>query len=288
VDSSIFDQPIDASMSAEQADRLLEERLGVHVPAARTLSEEVVADLDAHRHGVGWWAPHPDDKRRIFISDYLVQLVWSFPQNLVEAALHLMEVETNQERSSDRSKHVVVLKGVDASGPQLAVRMPPRTSVRELLPGRLVDLHVAGMFRALGSALDTLSGIIVAVGAFEQRIITVDFGQLLERLRRPIAPTPGGQLQGRIKAVVEDSIRTAGPTGWMNWTIEYRNTLVHRGRRLQLNTLVQDTGPSILDANGGPDLACSQHHASGTRSEEFGPSGLLWSELATKSAVERP
>lgn len=243
MDQSVFDEGIDAGASAEEADRLLEARLGVQVPSVRTLADEVLSDLDTHVHGVGWWAPHPDDKRRIFISDYLVQLLWSCPQNLVEAALHLIEVETNHERVCDQLKHVV--------GRELKVRMPPKTSLRELLPGRLVDMHTAGVFRALGSALDTLSGLVVAVGAFEQKIITMDFDKLF---KRPIALTPGGQLQERIKTVVEDSVRAAGPTGWLSWTTEYRNMLVHRGRRLQLGSLVPDAGPPVLDASGTPIL----------------------------------
>jgi hypothetical protein len=253
VDSD-FDYPIDASLSAEETDRLLEERLGTYVPAARTISTEVFADLDSHKHGIGWWAPHPDDKRRIFLSDYLAQLVVSFPVNLVEAALHMREVEVNQEESSAQVRHAVVHTGVDASGPKLSVRMPPRTSLRELLPNRLFDLHVAGMFRALGSALDTLAGIAVVVGAFPQKVITADFRKLLDHLKKPLPPTPGGELQELIKVAIQDSVRSAGPDGWMDWTIEYRNMLVHRGRRLQLRTLAQDHGPTILDGQGFPIL----------------------------------
>jgi hypothetical protein len=243
VDQSAFDHPIHAGASAEEADRLLEARLDVQVPSVRTLADQVLGDLDAQLHGIGWWAPHLDDKRRIFLSDYLVQLMWSFPQNLVEAALHLFEVETNHERVCDQIKHAV--------GPDLKVRMAPKTSLRELLPGRLVDLHAAGVFRALGSALDTLAGIVVAVGAFEQKIITMDFDKLF---KKAIPTSPGGQLQGRIKTVVEDSVRAAGPPGWLGWTTEYRNMLVHRGRRLQLGSLVPDAGPSVLNASGTPIL----------------------------------
>lgn len=253
---SIFDYPIDAALSAEEADRVLEERLGIDVPAARTMSAEILADLDSQTHGVGWWAPYPDDKRRIFISDYLAQLMVSFPLNLAEAALHLLEVERNQDESSAQIRHAVVLGGVNVRGSQYRVRMPPRTSLRDLLPNRLLDLHVAGMFRALGSALDTLAAIVVVVGAFPQKVITVDFRKLLDHLQKPMPATPGGQLQDRIRATIQGSVQSAGPVGWMDWAIDYRNMLVHRGRRLQLRTLTPDSGPAILDGRGSPILRC--------------------------------
>ena len=45
--------------------------VGVLIPAVITLYDEILGDLDPDRLGVGWWAPHPDEARRILISDHL-------------------------------------------------------------------------------------------------------------------------------------------------------------------------------------------------------------------------
>jgi hypothetical protein len=57
----------------EAAARHLEEVLGLNLTTVRELAAELRGDLDPNRLGIGWWSPHPDDKRRILISDYLVQ-----------------------------------------------------------------------------------------------------------------------------------------------------------------------------------------------------------------------
>ena len=106
-----FDQAINAA-NADDGERLFGERAGVHVADLHELTREITNDLDANRFGIGWWAPYPDDKRRIFISDYLLQCTHSVARNAVEAALHMLEGKAAHDASSERMAHAVRLRRV--------------------------------------------------------------------------------------------------------------------------------------------------------------------------------
>jgi hypothetical protein len=106
----------------------------------------------------------------------------------------------------------------------------------------------------MGSTLDTLAGVVIGVGAFEERILKIGFRDLLAHFKKPLPSTPGGHLQEQLKTAIENAIASAGPDGWLDWAIDYRNMLVHKGRRVNLHTIVQDGAPALVDATGVPIL----------------------------------
>jgi hypothetical protein len=67
--------------------------LRVVLPGVRELQQEVSADLDERKFGVGWWAPYPGTSRRILISDHLLLCVGTIETNLVEAQLRRRPVD---------------------------------------------------------------------------------------------------------------------------------------------------------------------------------------------------
>lgn len=249
---STFDQPI-APTDAADAGRLFEQRASVYVAAAHELLREVASDLDPQNCGIGWWAPYPDDKRRIFIGDYLVQCASSVLDNLVEAALHVLEAKSAHEAVSAQMTHSLKVAGPGPTGYRLGFTLPVATSTADVLPHKVFDLHIAGFFRALGSTMDTLAAVAVGVGGFEKDILQIHFRKLVSGFKvSPPLRTAGGQFQRRISEAIDDAVKNAGPAGWLDWALDYRNMLVHRGRRTRVWNVDLESGAPVLDHRGVP------------------------------------
>jgi hypothetical protein len=195
----------------------------------------VFGDLDDQYSlfGVGWWYPHPGTSRRIFISDYLLRASQSVEANLVEARLHLLESFGAMDEED-----AFVARAVDYDEQGFArVSIPPRTRGRDDLSRFMRDLHIAGFFRAAGSALDCLAASIVGVLAMPQSIQYADLGSVRKALSRPIAPgTIEDQLWGPTRDAL-DQMWDVPHAGWLAWLLDYRNTLVHRARPMTVNSL---------------------------------------------------
>lgn len=65
------------------------------------------------------------------------------------------------------------------------------------------------------------------------------------------AANAGASMQAQLAKQLEDAISAAGPQGWLGWTIDFRNMLVHRGRRIELGQYLPIT-PVLFGANGQP------------------------------------
>lgn len=224
------------------------DRLGVVLPSVRELQREVFADFDDKAHGIGWWAPHPGTSRRILISDHLLMCVGSIETNLLEAQLHLLELRDFDEQEDRIIAHAVTH---DHQG-RPSIKMPARESASQDLPIYMAALHVAGFFRAVGSALDCLGAAIVGVLALPISILRADVDKAVGALDKINAPsTDGEKAQAAFRADFATLVASAGPPGWLRWATDYRNMLVHRGRRLQLSLLGR-RGAVLHGADGRP------------------------------------
>lgn len=232
---------------AEEVDARLARRLGVAVPNSQRLAGTILSDLDDERHGVGWWAPHPSTKRRILISDYLWQAVHSIQTNLVEAAVHLWEAHDAWDRESAAVAEVPQW----APDGKLRAVMPAITSPMDEMPGVLAQLHVAGFFRAIGSAVDCAGAAVVGVAGLRTPILRAD----MKLARQALASLKGvGPSQDRQRALgrrIDELVEQAGPTGWLAWATDYRNMLVHRARRGSVRFLDLPK-PVIVDPRSRP------------------------------------
>lgn len=199
------------------------------------LTKELVTDIDDAQgiFGIGWWFPHPGTSRRIVISDYLIRATESIETNLVEARLHLFEaMSAFDEEDAFMSRAV----DYDEQG-RAQLSIPPRTRGSDDLNRFLRDLHIAGFFRAVGSALDCLAATVVGVAAIPQRIQFADLGNVRRFLQRPMVPgSPEDLLWSPIRDALE-LLANANHPGWLAWTLDYRNTLVHRARPVTLHSL---------------------------------------------------
>lgn len=221
----------DAFADAVQAD----------APSLRGQGTEIAGDMD-RKHGiwgVGWWFPHPGTKRRILISDYLLRAASDVETNLVEAKVHLLELASALEEE-DR----FVERAIDYDDEGMAhIAMPPRLAAIDDLPRILRGMHIAGFFRAIGSAVDCLAAAAVGVLAIPERIQFIDLGQVRKALDKgPGADSAVADLWQPVKDAVASA--ASSQPGWLDWTLDYRNTLVHRARPITTTSLKPE--PTVL------------------------------------------
>ena len=191
------------------------------------LAQQVLADMAAGE-GVAWW--DLDRARSILIGDYLIGLMESAEANLTQGSMHL--ARTNELWTADGFATRARMQSASVLGPGIFGAHSERDSNRTVE----ANGHVAGFFRAAGSALDNVGGIVVGVAGLRKQTVRAAWTDLRlgENVPAGVAPDgPGRDLQ----IAVVDAIRaalTTGPDDWSEWTMELRNTLVHRASRLAM------------------------------------------------------
>ena len=220
--------------------------LGLPMRRWKELEALIFADFAEHSpYGIGWWAPHPGTSRRILISDQLYACVASLSANMIEAALHWLEFQDCSERDSERFADIVQIR----DGRPDVILPRPRNALEEL-SREMVVMHIAGMTRALSAALDCLAGAIIGVIAIPTPILTADLGRKIREFFTKIGQgtTDGEKVQADFYRKFSEVIASVGPDGWLQWALDFRNMLVHRGRRLESGQFV----PKLLQLYG-PD-----------------------------------
>jgi hypothetical protein len=219
--------------------------LGMELPHLTALETDILADFaDKPPYGIGWWAPDPGTSRRILIADQLYCCAASVAGNMTEGALHWLEFLDAAERDSARFADAVQIENGRPT-----ISAPRARSPFDQLGPEFVRIHCAGIVRALASALDCLAGVTIGVTALPTSILRADFARARSLLNRITdAANDGAKMQKQFAARLETNIVSAGPRGWLDWTIDFRNMLVYRGRRFEHGQYVQRT-PVLF----GPD-----------------------------------
>lgn len=232
----------------EPTDKNAMEAIGLRLPNWSELEHEVWADLtEAPPYGVGWWAPEAGTRRRILVSDQLYCCLSSVMSNLTEAKLHWLEYLDFADRDDARLANVVTMT---PTGPTIS--MPKPRSPYDQINSDFMRLHQAGLVRALASALDCLAGVVIGVAALPQSILRADLARARHCLRSVDGGnTIGTRMQAQFADQLERAITTAGPPGWLDWIIDFRNMLVHRGRRIELGQIVP-INPVLYGPDGHP------------------------------------
>jgi len=234
----------DYSPEAQDQEGRFAERLGLALPDVLALREDIIHDLSPAALGVGCWAPHPDEARRILISDHLLQCVASIPINIVEAKLHYLELtDAWQQRSK------VFVDALAIAGSDIFFHRPPVLSPVDDLPLRLSGLHIGGFFRGLVGTLDCLGAAIIGVAALPSTLLKADFTRARQRLSQVTPTSPGSERQVTLRTEIDNAIVQSGPKGWLEWATDYRNMYVHRGRRSEFFDLSHRVSP-IVDHHG--------------------------------------
>ncbi len=239
----------------EPKDGRLARALHVDVPVWRELGNEILADLNEHVFGIGWWAPYPGTSRRILISDHLFTCVRSVETNLVEARLHLTEAMDFWERESDFHARAVSL----TPDGKITVRLPERKRPIDEVPLAMSTLHTVGFIRAVAGALDCFGASVVGVAALKISLLHADLDRARQALAQIAGATDGERTQVEFRERLEVLIERAGPPGWLRWVIDLRNMLIHRGRRLQMSEL-RPVPSGIVGADGKPVIRTDVIH----------------------------
>ena len=220
--------------------------LGVQTPNWETLERRIFNDLTTEQpYGIGWWAPHPGTSRRILISDQFYACTTSVSTNLIEAGVHWLELLDAVDREDTFQADVIQI--VDGQ-PQVCAR--PRLTPLESLGPDMVRLHQVGVARALSGALDCAAGTIIGVMALPLSILRADFNGVQRYFGRTRAATTEGETrQERFAIQLTETIGRVGPAGWLDWLLNFRNMLVHRGRRIEIGQFVSRE-PVLCDASG--------------------------------------
>lgn len=236
-DLALLRRPFSAGEDPELA---FPKAVGVNVPEVEALYRQIFNDLDEGVFGIGWWAPHLGTSRRILISHYLLECVRSIRENLTEAALHSLEAVDHWDKESDFLAECVSVE----KNKQVSVKVPPRRSPEDDLPRRMATLNAVGFFRAVMGALDCLGASIIGVLALPASIQFADF-----KTPRQFRSKPTHQLQSDCLIKFDKIVSEAGPTGWAEWVIDFRNMVIHRGRRVHINQIIPRR-PPLLGPNG--------------------------------------
>lgn len=214
--------------------RLFRERLGTECPELTRLSEAILADLDPEVFGIGWWAPHIGAKRRILIADCMYQAIESVDNSLTEARLHILQLRHWYDEENRQNADAVA---VDPSTRKVRVVVEPPKSALDQLPSAMSTLHVVGTLQALNTSLDCLAGGIVGVCALPLDLQRASYGGVASFVEgRRSKPTETQKAFGRL---IARRVSDNGPSGWLDWMRQFRNTNLHRGRRLNAKLITQ-------------------------------------------------
>ena len=250
------------------------------LPNVGRLEAAIFDDMrETSPHGISWWSQLAPE-RRILIGDQLYACAQSISVNMVEARLHFLELSDWAERTNTR-----LATAINAATGEIYRESLRPSNAMDVLTRSLVSLHVAGVIRALSSALDCLAGTIIGVVAIPTNILKADFKAVRLALRRKagderaVGRSDCDALQARFSYTLDERIEEAGPPGWVDWMLDYRNMLVHRGRRVEIGQFIRHQVGRILP--GTPE-------AGGLRAVQHLPRDPGRSDVEVHRGVEDP
>lgn len=230
--------PMDAAGSP---DEWFGDRLSLELANVRRLAHRLIADLQRGRSGF-LWLQCDDIEIRALISDYIFQCVSTIETNLIEAKLHQISFEEEAHKASELMAGTASL--IDG---KIVAKVPRPRSALDHLPDRLATLHLAGFFRAIGSCLDCLGSAVIGILALPVNLLRGGFSSAQAAIdKHEVRWLPG------LKTTLDEVIAAQGPPGWLDWALDYRNMLVHRGRRLQINESIVSS--RLYGPDGSPLL----------------------------------
>ncbi|MFB6392650.1 hypothetical protein [Polymorphospora lycopeni] len=213
--------------------------------AAKKLHFLMYQDLDEVRGGFRWWHQYLSHARVIFTSDYLLQIASRLKTGLAAAAhreaefIEAWRAETIWMRQNAH-------KG--------AAAFASRGSVDWRREQR-IGTSLEGFFYSVGGILDAVGGAGIGVLGLRTDLVRSSWSQLMTAAsgddrdrRRLLAPDGTEAHEVQVKALAAIAAAAAGgPHGWLTWTTDMRNTLVHRARRFEMQNLYRPSRRADLE-----------------------------------------
>lgn len=199
-----------------------DERLGIDSSDVHKLRDTILDDLSEQPpYGIGWWTPKSEQftPHRILIGDYLYTCAANVAHHRVASRIHWLEYTGHLEKESFIPTRDSVLSA-------------PENPHEFLTRGTMADLHRDGVLCALASTLDCLAAVIIGVTPLPLPIKLASFRKTRRWVERSETSECATATE-RLKDIFEEN----DEEGWIDWMLDYRNTLVHRGRRQQFNEL---------------------------------------------------
>lgn len=256
-------EPYRATVTEPNQERLFTKAVGIEIPSVFALAAAIDADMDLVANGIGWWVGHPvGDRRRILISDHLLECVRSIEKNLVDAQMHRLALQHCQSLEDKLFVNAGHIRRDRWGNQQAEVALPVRASPVEDLPRVLSDLHRVGFFRAVGSALDCLAGATIGVMAvpldlfLKSGLNSVRNWLTKQALKRQMNPN----IQAGFGVFLERTIAGVGPTESIDWVLGMRNMYVHRARRMEYGDIqIRDSGVLTTDERSSHAMGTMVH-----------------------------
>lgn len=189
-------------------------------------------DLDPIGMGLSWMGG--DTATRILLSDHLVGTLDTLGQNITASNYHL----TGFERANTTIDSLTLKHWQQSlrKGTRPHAIAPASSKREESLCAR--DSHVAGFFRAIGSQLDNAAVVVSVIGALPVDVVEMFTWGTLRRTFEGRQSNTFVWEQEALRAWIKLAQETAGPRGWLEWSLSMRNMLVHRPRRVWTQRVV--------------------------------------------------
>lgn len=215
--------------------------IGAATRATDSFSRSLLSDLDVNHGGFRSWQGHIDQPRIILISDYLISTARQIQASIISCKLHKENFDQKWFSHCHDLKARISGRETSLRGEALAM------SERELERLYQINQHIKGFFVDAGTILDSLGAVFVGVLAIKMSITEAAWsnvtksrnwlGQKSKYLEDP--RTSGRQLQ---EQVIRELAATTpqSPVDWLEWTLDLRNALTHRGLRLSPMQVYED------------------------------------------------
>lgn len=224
------EEVFDSSLDEEAKRKIYLSKLAIPWQQVDHLKKTILEDLNADTYGIDWWVTdsNEDKKLSVLAADYIFQVIESILANAIEGKVHLHQF---QFLKGNKKKQFIGAREVLAK--KTSSIIPRREKVSDFFLDDLMDAHLIGIFRSIGSSLDCLSACFILVSGLPINVFKADYNRIIIfklDLERKLHKSQAEEWQLEVTNEFIKIVNSSAPKGWVKWIIEYRNMYIHRGR----------------------------------------------------------